>query len=301
MGRRRPAFKPPPPPPIRRPPPPPPIRRPPPPPSLRRIASNIKKTASKIFKKTGLSRVVSNIAKKTGISNAINFKATQDKLNKCSTDFSSLSAKYNNLNNNYNNLNNRINGLNNDYTNLKQKYEGKVKELNIKNAEYNKLSNEYNIQIKDKQGSMDYLRVNEHFTNIEGLTSQEGSAVVNLTSNLDYNYYNSIVNQNEQLDTEIQNYKNNYSTDDQKVFYQSQQVNYLNVWNNYLFIIYYVFLIILCYFLYYSNSLLNYMKIGIVLLCVLYPYIIIPVETKTFNFFNYLFSIINGIAYTKNY
>ena len=297
MG-RRPAFRPPPP--IRRPPPPPPIRRPPPPAPIRRIASNIKKTASKIFKKSGLSRVVSNIAKKTGISNAINLKATQDKLTKCSTDFRSLTTTFNNLTTNYNNINNRLNNLNLQFFELTRKYDSKVSELNNKNTQYDKLLNDYRKEIKDKQGAIDYLTINEHFTNVEGLTSQESTAVVNITTNLDYNFYDAVVNQNKKLDSEIQNYKNIYSSDEQKVNYQTQQVNYLNVWNNYLFIVYYTLLLILFYFLYYSNSLLIYMKVCIVVLSVLYPYIIMPVETNLFNLFSYLFSIITGNVYIKN-
>jgi hypothetical protein len=215
-------------------------------------------------------------------------------LNKCKNDLKLAQTQYNNSNIRIQNINKRFDDLNKEKKNI----EGQLK---IKNEQYNKLLNDYNIQLKDKQGTMDYLTINEHFSTIEGLTTSETEAVVKLTGNLDQNYYNSIVNQNNQLDVEIQQYKNNYSTDDQKVFYQSQQVDYLNLFNSYLFIIYYAFLIIFCYFLYYSKTLSAYMRIGIVLLLILYPFFIMMIEKNIYNTVMYIFSIINGIAYTKNY
>lgn len=223
------------------------------------------------------------------------------------------------IRNQVNNANNEINGLRNqlknskqEFENLKQSYNSKANELKLKEKQYNNLSDEYNVQLKDKQGLTDYLKINEHFTpflisneqmfnNTEGLTTQEGNAVATIATALDYNYYNSIVSQNKQLDYEIQNYKNIYSTDDQKVNYQTQQVYYLNNFNFYLFIVYCVFLLVLFYYLYYSKALLRYKKIGIALSLILYPFFIIMIEKNVFNSLQYLFSVLNGIAYTKNY
>jgi hypothetical protein len=184
---------------------------------------------------------------------------------------------------------------------LKKKNKSIETQLKLKTEEYNNLLNDYNIQLKDKQGAMDYLSIKEHFSTIEGLTPAESEAVVEITGNLDKNFYNSIVNQNKQLDAEIQNYKNNYSTDDQKVFYQSQQVDYLNLFNSYLFIIYYALFLVLCYFLYYSKTLSKYMRIGMVILILLYPFIIMTVEKNIFVVLMYIFAVINGNAYIKNY
>ena len=204
-------------------------------------------------------------------------------------------------NNEINSLRNQINNARREFDKLKQSYNSKVNELQLKEKQYNNLSDEYNIQLKDKQGLTDYLKINEHFNNIEGLTAQEGNAVATIATALDYNYYNSILSQNKQLDYEIQNYKNIYSTDDQKVNYQTQQVYYLNNFNFYLFIVYCVFLLVLFYYLYYSKALLRYKKIGIALSLILYPFFIIMIEKNVFNSLQYLFSVLNGIAYTKNY
>jgi len=186
----------------------------------------------------------------------------------------------------------------NQLTSEKQNIQSK---LNSKTEQYDKLLNDYNVQLKDKQGAMDYLTINEHFSNIEGLTLAETDAVIEIAGNLDWNFYNSIAGQNKQLDTEIQNYKSNYSTDDQKVFYQSQQVDYLNLFNSYLFIIYYALLVILCYFLYYSKTLSRYVRIGMIVTITLYPFLIMNTEKIVLNFIMYIFAIINGNAYIKNY
>jgi hypothetical protein len=288
---------------IRRPPPPPPPRRiPPPPPPRKNILSNIKKAVSTVYKKTGLSKVVSTVGRKTGITNVVNSSKNAENLKKYNTNLNNLRNDYNNIINKQSGLNQQYSALNNKQEQLKRDYNSKVNELKLKETQYNNLLNEYNIQVKDKQGLMDYLTVNEHFTNfsnIEGLTSQEGNAVVKITNGLDYNFYNSIVNQNSQLDYETQKYKNIYSTDQQKSNYQSQHLDVLNTWNGYLFIIYYVFVLILCYFLYYSNTLLNYMKVSIVLSLLIYPFIINTIETNLYNAIRYTFSIINGNVYTN--
>jgi hypothetical protein len=200
-----------------------------------------------------------------------------------------------------NNRTTQIQNINKKNENLKKDKKNIEAQLKLKTEEYNKLLNDYNIQLKDKQGAMDYLSIKEHFSTIEGLTPAESEAVVEITGNLDKNFYNSIVNQNKQLDAEIQNYKNNYSTDDQKVFYQSQQVDYLNLFNSYLFIIYYALFLVLCYFLYYSKTLSKYMRIGMVILITLYPFIIMTVEKNIFVVLMYIFAVINGNAYIKNY
>jgi len=272
------------------------IRRAPPP--RKNILSNIKKAVSTVYKKTGLSKVVSTVGRKTGITNVVNSSKNAENLKKCN-------ANLNNLRNKQTSLNQQYSALNNKQEQLKQDYNSKVNELKLKETQYNNLLNEYNIQVKDKQGLMDYLTVNEHFSNftifsnIEGLTSQEGNAVVKITNGLDYNFYNSIVNQNSQLDYETQKYKNIYSTDQQKSNYQSQQLDILNTWNSYLFIIYYVFVLILCYFLYYSKTLFIYMKVSILLSLLLYPFIINTIETNLYNAIRYTFAIINGNVYTN--
>jgi hypothetical protein len=216
-------------------------------------------------------------------------KIVQEKNNNRTTQIQNINKKNENLKKDKKN------------ENLKKDKKNIEAQLKLKTEEYNKLLNDYNIQLKDKQGAMDYLSIKEHFSTIEGLTPAESEAVVEITGNLDKNFYNSIVNQNKQLDAEIQNYKNNYSTDDQKVFYQSQQVDYLNLFNSYLFIIYYALFLVLCYFLYYSKTLSKYMRIGMVILITLYPFIIMTVEKNIFVVLMYIFAVINGNAYIKNY
>ena len=197
--------------------------------------------------------------------------------------------------------NTQIKNINKKNENLKKEKKNAEAELKIKTEEYNKLLNDYNIQMKDKQASTDYLTINEHFSSIEGLTDPQSNAVVQLTGNLDRNFYNSIVNQNNQLDAEMQRYKNNYSTDEQKVYYQSQQVFYLNYFNSFLFIIYYALLLILCYFLYYSKTLSKYMRTGMVVGLTLFPFFIMMIEKIAFSILMYIFAVINGNAYIKNY
>lgn len=249
-----------------------------------------KKKATSFFNKLG------SVAKApiSFIGNTTSNIFNKTELNKCRSDLRNIQNKYNDRNTQIKNIN-KIN------ENLKKEKKNTEAELKIKTEQYNKLLNDYNIQMKDKQASTDYLTINEHFSSIEGLTPAETDAVVQLTGNLDRNFYNSIVNQNKQLDAEMQRYKNNYSTDEQKVYYQSQQVFYLNYFNSFLFIIYYALLLILCYFLYYSKTLSKYMRIGMVVGLTLFPFFIMMIEKIAFSILMYIFAVINGNAYIKNY
>jgi len=241
-----------------------------------------------------------------------NFKNIISNLKRtASTDFNNLKNQCNQNTSNFVELNQKFEKLNKDYKNKEQElnqkfeelnkdYKNKEQELKLKNTQYNNLLKKYNIQLKDKQGVMDYLTVSEHFSNIEGLSEIERNAIIELTGNLDYNYYNSIATQNKQIDLQTQNNKNNYSTDDQRVYYKTIQVNFLNTMYNYLFILYYVFFVILCYFVYYSKTTSLYMKIAIVLITLFYPYFILMLERNMYKVYKIIYSVITGIPYAKN-
>lgn len=284
-NRRIPPPKPPPKPPSK--PPPKPIKQPA---FLKKIGSILKNPVS--YLKKGVTLGLGAAAGAVG-SRGFN-RSNNSEVNKYKEQLNSLRAQFKNMELKMDDSNKRYQDLITEKKNIDS-------QLKIKTEQHNKLLNDYNIQLKDKQGAMDYLTINEHFSTIEGLTLSEAQSILQLTGNIDLNYYNSIANQNKQMDTEIQKNKNNYSTDDQKVYYQSQQVDYLNLFNSYLFIIFYSLLIILCYFLYYSKTLSNYMKIGMIVGLTLFPFIIMTIEKNAYNTIMYIFAIINGIAYTKNY
>jgi len=207
----------------------------------------------------------------------------------------------------------KYNALMQDYLNVK-----KLLELEI--AKYNNLLKAYNIQVDDKLKMKEYLNVSEHFTNnitegideedeedevenfVEGmpLTEEDENIIFSELAQKDRSYYEAIVNENALLDMEINRLKELYSTDDQKVNYQMQQMSILYTLNNFLFWVYYIFVITFAYFLYYNKDILFIIKIAFMAIIILYPFIVYYLEHKIYNILKYVYASLQGLVY-KDY
>lgn len=114
--------------------------------------------------------------------------------------------------------------------------------------------------------------------------------------------FNSIKQQNNTLLEAKRDLTDNYSIDDQKVYYQLQQLQFIKNIINYLVYIYYALVIVVIYILLFRQKDLNrYIKIFIVLCFVMYPFIIGPLEMYLYNSSGFLSAIINGNVYKNNY
>ena len=209
----------------------------------------------------------------------------------------------------------KYNTLIQDYLNVK-----KLLELEI--AKYNNLLKAYNIQVDDKLKMKEYLNVSEHFTNnfkegieeeeeedddeienfVEGmpLTEEDENIIFSELAQKDRNYYEAIINENTLLDIEIKRLKELYSTDDQKVNYQTQQMSILYTLNNFLFWVYYIFVITFAYFLYYNKDILLILKIAFMAIIILYPFIVYYIEHKIYKILKYIYFSLQGLVY-KDY
>ena len=112
--------------------------------------------------------------------------------------------------------------------------------------------------------------------------------------------HKEIVLQNENLLQEIKKMEQDYSTDEQKVYYLNQQILLLQYISFYFFIIYYIILCIFIYsFIYgkitYSRNIIIFVSI----LFAIYPYVISLIEYILYEFSKYIYSLINGEVYTK--
>jgi hypothetical protein len=115
--------------------------------------------------------------------------------------------------------------------------------------------------------------------------------------------YEGIRVQNRTLMEKNDEIQGKFNADDQKVFYQSQLVEFLNKLNNGFSIIYlflYVILILLL-FLIKNPGDFYYYKLPLVIGFFIYPFIAIYLIDFVIYFFDFAYSVINANAYTNNY
>ena len=198
-----------------------------------------------------------------------------------------MKKKYDTLDKNYNSLNKNYGKCVSDYKTIQNNYK-------TLNTNFNNLNASYNVQASNNQGLLDSLRITETFQEGVGLTDDQQKTIYNTMNKNDIKYYNTIVDENSKLDTEIQKIKNNYSTDDQKVNYQNQQLYRVNNAIFYMSMFYFTLLAILIYYLYYNKNVSFYIKLAIIAGGLIYPYIILPFERFLLYLGKYILSFIKG-------
>ena len=178
-----------------------------------------------------------------------------------------------------------------------EKIDVKLKEtqtqLNTMITNYDTIKSQYKyISQLLKAEKQNVLNCNNAYNaqNKEGLTAQESIAINTKLKNIGRNSYTAILDQNSQLASEIEKYRNEYSTDEQKVNYEQQNIYLLIKANEFLKWIYFFFFTILLYFLYYTNQYSIYAKVIFIIILSIYPFVIYPVERRIYDFFIYLWS-----------
>lgn len=103
--------------------------------------------------------------------------------------------------------------------------------------------------------------------------------------------------QNTILDSQINKLNEIYSTDEKKAYYINQKIQNLNKINNFLFILYYILVIVICIFLLINKTMSYKIKIGIIILLGIYPIIIGFIEKQIFGYLRFLYYLIKGEPY----
>jgi hypothetical protein len=191
-------------------------------------------------------------------------------------------------------------GVENDYAKKKSEYDFLVKE-------YTEMKSKYELSLT--QG--DNLRANANTADETSIVANEDKQSISVALTKLYmdstkkpiDIYNEILQQNRILDEKFQHLKDSFTTDDQKVFYENQQYDYLTNVKNILFIFYYALVVILVFILFISNRNDNVSKIWkavIILLFIVYPYAIGIIETTVYTTFLFMYAMLNGDAYIAN-
>ena len=114
--------------------------------------------------------------------------------------------------------------------------------------------------------------------------------------------YLSVKAQNDAIEPTIQNTEDLYSTDDQKVSYQTTQTNNLKTINTALYYIYFALLVVIGFILVFYHETTNiYSKAFIAGLFIIYPFIINYLESFIYIISTYMWAFINGNVYRNGY
>jgi hypothetical protein len=158
--------------------------------------------------------------------------------------------------------------------------------MNTTNAYYNMYSNYY-----DGYQRNDEIIENNLKPQIEYLKQTE-------LTGIDY-AFESVKTQNILLDNQIKENTEKYSIDNQKIYYQSQQMSRLKTYNFFLFVLYYIVAIILIYNLFVNSNASIAIKIIIVIFVIGYPFIIDILQQLFLFMWYYITSFIKGEVYHR--
>jgi predicted nuclease with TOPRIM domain len=186
----------------------------------------------------------------------------------------------------------QLNTMITNYDTIKTQYQLIQKLLDVEKQNVSNCNDAYNKQTTEVGYLKNHNLVNEYFSMKEGLTTQESSAINTELKNIDRISYTAVLDQNSQLSSEIEKYRNEYSTDDQKINYEEQTIYLLLKANHFLKWIYFFFFIIFLYFLYYTTKYSIYVKIVLLIVIAIYPFVIYPIERRFYEFFNYIRSFL---------
>lgn len=172
----------------------------------------------------------------------------------------------------------------------------KINELNFEIVKLN--DNIKQLEVAYQTLITDYTTLSTNYTS---LNSDYDTALDN-EKNMQIELYKNIMNQNMSLEKESDKIRGEHTADFQKVNYQSDQNTSLNGITNVLWIIYYTIVIfLLCILIFIEKTMTVSMKILIIVICCLYPYVINVIEMYLYRIYDYLYSIININAYTNDY
>ncbi len=113
--------------------------------------------------------------------------------------------------------------------------------------------------------------------------------------------FTTVKKENEQIDKQIKELSDSYSTDNQKANYQSEKILTLKRINYVLFILYYMALLILTLVLFmYNTTMTKQKKVIIIITLMIFPFISDILYQILEYIYKFTYATLNGNAYTAN-
>lgn len=114
-------------------------------------------------------------------------------------------------------------------------------------------------------------------------------------------YYDSLAFQNSNLEGKLQTDVNSSVENDRKSGYKTKNIDIFLRLKYYLFIFYYVLVFVILVMSFFEKTRADFItKLIIAFIIGIFPYVIYPIEMFLYNTWNYVFSIMTGVVYTKN-
>ena len=128
-------------------------------------------------------------------------------------------------------------------------------------------------------------------------TTHDMSAIANSDEIL----YQQLITENSRITDYITLLKSQRTTDNQQFQYKSSTSDTLSMVYNGLFVIYFIALLVLCYILFMKNTVYSRgFKIAVILLFLLFPFVIHPLEVWTVYIGTYLYTMIVQAPHGEN-
>jgi len=197
-----------------------------------------------------------------------------------------------------------------DLMNLSTKLKDMKNEFPIKNDNLGEPSNQ--IDFAPPPIPSEYTDVNG-YTIIEGAASAPTTSApiivpttcaptpIPASTNTQIYAYNGIINENTNLQNKTKDMTSDFSTYEQQVIYQQQQLDNLMTVNFWLWITYYFKVCILIYYLFWVNTDMFFRtKVIFTIASIFYPYLINIGQEYGYDIWKYTWSIINVDVYSQH-
>lgn len=178
--------------------------------------------------------------------------------------------------------------------------EGATTDL-IKNNELNETRTVLDLN-KKVLNLINDLNVHNNYLDVYNKVYSEGFSENMETSPPPSSVLTAIKKENDMLKREIKRTKDAYSTDDQRVKYESESLDTFQTMNNYMYVLYYALLLYLAIVLYlYIKNISKWPKILLVIVLFLFPMYIFKMETFVYFWLQYFYNLIFGNVYVNRY
>ena len=111
--------------------------------------------------------------------------------------------------------------------------------------------------------------------------------------------YNTVLKENDALEKTLNYIKETYSTDNQKIKYSNDQIDWFVFTNYYLFFLYFLFLVILCFVIFLRKK-INYITLTVVGGFCIFPFLITTLEMRSYDIIVYIGTFVLGKTYPGN-
>jgi hypothetical protein len=193
------------------------------------------------------------------------------------------------LNSRISDLNWLINAQRSQLERLKTERAGLYKDSEEKRLKIDKLTQERDGLIQYKKDletqlaqiklSTDLANTQTKISTIQNATLAKDYVKISIdTTTKQHELFNAIKIQNNALIDTYSNTNQGNRTNDQRIYYQQEQMNFINNINLGLFVIYFILVSVCLYIIYYKQSITIYIKLAAFIGLVLYPFFIMNLE-----------------------